>query len=78
MTELDGELDSELRDALKSCELDFLRTILVRYREKGFDSESVYGLLEAMRNNVSDDIEDKILELMDIVAGFCAPGMRVW
>ncbi len=79
MTELDAVLDGELRDALeKDCGLDLMRAILLKYKDKGFGYESVYELLGAMRGNVSEDIEDRILELMDIVSGFCAPNMRVW
>ncbi|KUZ63925.1 hypothetical protein WI38_32620 [Burkholderia ubonensis] len=78
-TEIDVVLDRELRDVLeKSANLDVLRTILVKYREKGFDSESANELLAAMRNDMDEDIEERILELMDIVSGFCAPSMRVW
>lgn len=77
--ELDIVLDQELRDALdKSAKLDVFRTILVKYREKGFSPESVNELLAAMRNGVAEDVEDRILEIMDIVSGFCAPNMRVW
>ncbi|OMG71640.1 hypothetical protein [Burkholderia ubonensis] len=78
-TEIDIVLDWELRDALeRNANLDVLRTILVKYREKGFGSESVNELLSAMRNCVAEDIEGRILELMDIVSGFCAPNMRIW
>ncbi|UVE67414.1 hypothetical protein L2Y90_25105 [Burkholderia pyrrocinia] len=78
-TEIDIALDRELRDALeKSANLDVLRTILVKYRERGFNSESLRELLAAMRNDMAEDIEDRTLELMDIVSGFCAPNMRVW
>ncbi|MBH9665167.1 MULTISPECIES: hypothetical protein [Burkholderia] len=76
---LDIVLDQELRDALdKSAKLDVLRTILVKYRDKGFSQNSVNELLAKMRNRVAEDVEDRILEIMDIVSGFCAPNMRVW
>lgn len=76
---LDIVLDQELRDAVdKSAKLDVLRTILVKYRDKGFSQNSVNELLAKMRNRVAEDVEDRILEIMDIVSGFCAPNMRVW
>lgn len=79
MNELDSVLDRELRNALeKNCEFELLRVILVKYRDMGFSSDSVYGLLDVMRVSVAEDVEDKILELMDIVSGFCSPNMRVW
>ena len=47
-------LDRELRDALEaSADLDVLRDILVKYREKGFSSNSVCELLESMRDGVT-------------------------
>ncbi|WP_338640971.1 hypothetical protein [Burkholderia pyrrocinia] len=77
--ELDIVLDRELRDALEKGEgLDLLRTILVKYQEKGFGQDSVNELLGAMRSGVAEDIGDRILELMDIVSGFCSPNMRIW
>ncbi|HTH61498.1 MAG TPA: hypothetical protein VL689_15235 [Paraburkholderia sp.] len=77
--ELDSVLDRELRDALaRNYDFNLLRAILVKYREKNFSSESVYSLLEAIRIDVTEDIEDRVLELMDIVSGFCSPDMRVW
>ncbi|MDN7908564.1 hypothetical protein QZM18_31240 [Burkholderia diffusa] len=78
-TELDVALDRELRDALEaSADFGLLRDILVKYRERSFSSESVYELLGSMRDGVTEDIEERILELMDIVSGFCSSNMRVW
>ena len=72
-------LDRELRDALEaSADFDVLRDILVKYREKGFSSKSVCELLESMRDGVNSNIEERILELMDIVSGLCSPNMQVW
>jgi len=78
-TELDVALDRKLRDALEaSAEFGLLRDILVKYWERGFSSEAVYELLSSMRDGVTEDIEERILELMDIVSGFCSLNMRVW
>ncbi|WP_175796600.1 hypothetical protein [Burkholderia anthina] len=72
-------LDRELRDALEaSTDFGMQRDILAKYRERGFSLESVYELLESMRDGATSDIEERILELMDIVSGFCSPNMRVW
>jgi hypothetical protein len=50
----------------------------MKYEERNFRPESVYGLIESMRIGVTEDIEDRVLELMDIVSGFCSPDIRVW
>jgi hypothetical protein len=77
--ELDRMLDRELRNALeRNYDVNLLREILVKYREKNFSSGSVYSLLDAIRIGATEDIEDRVLGLMDIVSGFCYPYMRVW
>lgn len=77
--ELDRILDRELRNALeRNYDVNLLREILVKYREENFSSGSVYSLLDAIRIGATEDIEDRVLELMDIVSGFCYPYMRVW
>ncbi|MBR8220257.1 hypothetical protein [Burkholderia ambifaria] len=77
--ELDRVLDNALRDALeKNGELGLMRAIIVKYRDQGFGSDSVCALLDAMRNGAAEECENKIIELMDIVSGFCRPDMRVW
>jgi hypothetical protein len=55
-----------------------MRAIIVKYRDQGFGSDSVCALLDAMRNGAAEECENKIIELMDIVSGFCRPDMRVW
>ena len=73
------KLDVDLLNALiNNSEISELRTLLFRYKDAGFDSDFVYKLLESMRNEVNEDMEDRILEVMDIVAGFCSPNMKVW
>ena len=77
--QLDAALDRELCDELeKGGDIASMRPILLKYKDKGFGSESVYKLLGAMRSCADEDVEDRILELMDIVSGFCSPEMRVW
>jgi hypothetical protein len=31
-----------------------------------------------MRGDADEELEDRILEVMDIVTGFCAPALEVW
>ena len=77
--DLDVVLDSELRYALSRQDaMAVMRNILVKYRDRGFGQKSVYELLNSMRKDADEDLEDRILELMDIASGFCSPHMRVW
>lgn len=52
--------------------------VLQEHRDEGLTQQSAYEALEAMRTGLDDDTEDRVLEIMDIVSGFCAPHHRVW
>ncbi len=52
--------------------------ILVRFREDGGTQDQALQLLESMRERVGEELEDKILDLMDLVSGFCLKEFRIW
>lgn len=59
--------------------LSEIRIFFMELKEKGITKESVYQLLEDIRNNNStDNNEDIVLELMDIASNFCSMPLRVW
>jgi len=77
-SELDRSLAKELRDTLvTNCEIHLLREILVKYRKMGFSSERLSRLLHTLRIGATEEVEERILELMDIASGFCAPDLRL-
>jgi hypothetical protein len=52
---------------------------LREYRQQGVTRQQVQSALEALRNSAPDEeTEDRILEVMDIVSGFCSPQLTVW
>jgi hypothetical protein len=54
-------------------------TMLRRYKERGVTQDAVYSFLEALHKAAPDEAtDDRILEVADFVAGFCAPHMKVW
>lgn len=56
-----------------------LYRILVEIKNENFDRESVYSMLTQMRSlDLSDRQDDLLLELMDVVSGFCSPNIRLW
>lgn len=76
---LDCFLDEELVFALNNgSDIISIREILVRYQESGFSAASLNKFLESMRVGADDALEDRILELMDIVSGFCSVSLKVW
>ncbi len=53
--------------------------VLRKYREAGVAREEAMGALETLRSQAHDEIrEDRILEVMDIVSGFCSVENTVW
>lgn len=72
-------LKSELRSkiTLNSPLKDMWET-LKDYKDKGLNKEDAYEILQELRGEFADENEDKVLELMDFVVGFCAPSMRLY
>lgn len=56
---------------------DFM-PLLREYRGLGLAQEEALQVLESLRGNSGSATEDRILEVMDVVAGWCAPHNRVW
>ena len=73
-------LDSELIYSFLNGEnLLVIRNIFQCYKNQGIQAAEVGCLLEEIRIiNKDEDFEDRVLEAMDIVSGFCSPHMRVW
>ena len=73
-------LEGEIKEALqKQASLQMLREIVCRYKQHGGTQHAAYVTLEKIRGEQMDEPdEDRILELMDFVAGFCAQDQRIW
>ena len=56
-----------------------LREIVCQYKQSGGTQQAAYVTLEKIRHEqMEEPAEDRILELMDFVAGFCAQDQRIW
>lgn len=77
-------LGNHLIAAIESgADLLSIRAILFDYANRGVESEEIGGLLseflrDVRENDLPDELEDKILEVLDIVTGFCPPFLKVW
>lgn len=62
----------------ESLLIDF-HTELIIYRDKGGNRDEAYSTIEekGYESNAKDN-DDLLLELLDIVAGFCSPHLKVW
>ena len=61
----------------RNAPLDDFVAILRQFRDGGITADSALAALESLRAGAGST-EDRILEIMDIVSGFCAPHLRVW
>ena len=67
--------------ALKyNATLDEILRILDEYKACGGTQDDAYSILEAIREEEKKDstLEDRILEVMDFVSGFCSKDKRIW
>gem|GEM_PF-1079247 len=59
--------------------LNRLHATLVEMKNSGINKDQAYDLLASLRTDCStEDQEDNILDLMDIVVGYCQPKNRIW
>ena len=76
---MNASLRSAIRDELlKRSSLEELIAVLIEHKTRGVSRDEAYTVLEELRADADDATDDRILELMDTVSGFCAPEHRLW
>ena len=74
-----AEFTAAIRDALSSsASFDAIVAILRLHRDKGLTKGDAYRALEALRGTVDVETEDRLLEVLDVVSGYCQLKYRVW
>jgi hypothetical protein len=75
-----AEIKAQLEQAVASEQpLEAIVDRLRASRDRGASRVEVQGILEEMRSQApSEEIEDRILETLDFVTGFCSPHMKIW
>ena len=77
MTE--SKIHSSIKKAVsENRSLESISLMLKRYKEEGVDQTTVVDLLEQMRTGVSEEYEDRLLEILDIATGHCNIKYKVW
>jgi len=73
-------LEDQIKRSLQKQEsLQMLREILCQYKQHGGTQQAAYETLEKIRcEQMKEPDEDRVLELMDFVAGFCAQDQKIW
>jgi hypothetical protein len=76
------ELTEAVRNGLSAgVALGELIAILREYKERGLSQAEAQQALEALRASVApvdENAEDRVLEMLDFVVGWCLPTARVW
>ena len=74
------DFEIEIKAALKQqAPLPMLREIVHRYKQRGGTQKNAYSALEKIRQEYSEDPgEELLIDLMDLVAGFCSTDQRIW
>lgn len=71
--------EEAIRDALaREATLDELCELLREHRDRGLTQRAAYRALQELRPTMDAPAEDALLEVMDVVSGWCAPARRVW
>ena len=74
-----NDLKSELRRRLPTDDLLRLVSVLRDFKAHGGSKDAAYeALIELRAEPGLAGYEDRVLELMDFVQGFCSPHMRIW
>ncbi len=60
------------------AKLGVLHKELRRFRNLGMNMKNMLECLEGLRKNQDEDVEDRILELMDFVCGWCNPPVAIF
>jgi hypothetical protein len=73
-------LEGEIKVAVKKqASLQMLREIVCQYKQNGGTQHAAYMTLAKIRaEQMEEPDEDRVLELMDFVAGFCAQDQKIW
>jgi hypothetical protein len=73
-------LEDQIKRSLQKQEsLQMLREILCQSKQYGGPQQAAYETLEKIRREqMKEPDEDRVLELMDFVAGFCAQDQKIW
>ncbi|MBO9731489.1 MAG: hypothetical protein J7623_22805 [Chitinophaga sp.] len=78
--------DEKLSEALKkfiaqgNCFTTVVRDILTDYKNSGGLKETAQQILMQLKNDYphNEAVHDCIDDILDMITGWCQPGMRVW
>lgn len=76
---MENNWHNELSVMLQSeINLEKASSMLKSFKESGVTQDQIRETLSLMREKSDEIVEDRILEVLDIVEGYCNPDYRVW
>jgi hypothetical protein len=74
----DDEIIRILNSSKDHCEaLQAVSAFVRSLRKEGQTKEAILARLEALRSSVSEEQEDVLLDVVDLLVGWCNPNMRI-
>ncbi|NVB85554.1 MAG: hypothetical protein HOV81_44730 [Kofleriaceae bacterium] len=55
-----------------------LLEIVCRFKRLGLGQQEAYDAIDALRPGLPEPVEDLLVEVLDIVTGWCSPKHRIW
>ena len=52
--------------------------VLQSFRNEGGTQDEALESLQSLRDSTNEVLDDRVLELMDVVVGWCHPKKRIW
>lgn len=69
----------EIRSAIRAgAGLGEMRDVLLKYQALGVTQSSMEDALDRLRAELDGPDEDRVLDLLDFVVGYCAKHNRLW
>lgn len=76
---MSGAFKKEIIEGLdRFASLDEFTEILKRHRDGGLSQSTAELCLSSIRADSDEEVEDRLLEVLDLVSGWCGPELGVW
>jgi hypothetical protein len=74
------ELEEKIEVGLRSTDpLLTLREIIVSFARSGGRREQAIDVLKQLRRHADNEqMDERLLELLDFATGYCVPGLKIW
>jgi len=69
----------KLKLVQKDASFNELYKVLVQMKNNNIEKQVAYGVLNQLRKlSITNEQEEMLLNLMDVIVGYCSPDLRLW